>query len=189
MESENKTMTEIHETCDLVIKHEGVLGSLVSDISHIRQKIDNGLSQKLDDVKEALLEAKTELERKTTNLEQKIAVVDEQSWLSKVLTAGVKKAILVVIGIVVLSSISNNALWSILRTHYYHEPPGIIQQIANKQDLATTYHTHLMSDGSIIFHAGDANTPAWKFDQKSNAWVRAPQYREESSIRETEHTH
>lgn len=171
-----------HSPCELVISHHMTLGSLGTDIQHIKQVLDNGLNKKLDDVKEALHRAeentvrvKADLDQRATELTNKLALIDANSWLLKLLTGGLKKGIIYVIGLFLLSGLAGSTMWMFIRTYYFQESPGQIKHIADTIQKGT-YYTKILANGSTVITANDPDKPAYILDADGK-WSRAPQYR------------
>ena len=177
-------MGESERPCELVIKHEGILGGMAADIQHIKSKVDNGLSAKLDETKEALAKfiATTEADRRVDAAE---------NWFSRILQGSVKKVIGYAVLAIIVSALASGGVWSALRAYAWKESPGQLNKILaqgtdTKAAIAVvqqhSYHEHILTDGRILFHTGNANERAYILDPVSGKYERAPQMRTENSV-------
>jgi len=175
---------ETHAPCELVIELNKTMlqmakensekyGELCSDVKYIRKRLDNGLA---DDLKASVLAQHTINE--TVN--EKIADLNEDSWVPKLLSGGIKKAILYVLTAIILIIAGNNAVWSWLKVSIWKEMPGQQQQISHTQLKA--YHVHYLKDGRTLIHADDPTMPAMIYDPVTKQSSRAPDLRTDDHV-------
>jgi hypothetical protein len=86
-----------HETCQLVIEHHAQLAQMSADIAHIKRKIDNGLTEKMD------------------SLNNRLDALDRDSWVTQLLSGGVKKLIGLIIFLILANALANNAILALVR--------------------------------------------------------------------------
>lgn len=177
-----------HPPCDAIKEHQRVmmdhhalLGGMEKDIIHIKRAVDNGLSKKLSDVRDALEETERGLIKRNEDLAAKVLMLDEQSWLTKLLTGGTKQLILAILGFSIISAISTGGVTTAIRALYFKDVPGQVDRIAKIQ-ASSSYHSHTTAKGTQVLHANDPNLPAWVLDEKSGNWIKAPQFRTDSPL-------
>jgi hypothetical protein len=178
-----------HPPCELVVQHAGMLGEFKADLKYIRQKLDNGLTQKLDDMKDALevariatMEVKTDLEKKTAEIEAQMKIAKEKNWLPALMTSGIKKGILFIFIIVIIVALANTAMWSITKIGFFKENPGQ-QRLTSDFIMTEGYHPHILDGGKILIHANNPTKPAWILDPNTGKYSRAPQLRTDDDIK------
>ena len=163
-----------HERCPEIIAHAELLGGLKADVAYIRLKIDNGLSDKLTKVEKTLDEARRAID-------DRIDKLDSENWFNRILTGSIKKIIGLIIVIAVLSGLTSTFMWANYKYYAFKEIPG--QQLATYElQKAHTYHSHILTDGTIVFHADDVNQPAWILNTTTNIWERRPQLRTDDGL-------
>ncbi len=188
-----------HASCDLVIKHEGLLGMIAADISHIKKKVDNGLSEDLAKVSQDLITVErtlaefvssvvarnVKMDSDNTLRETK---VDAANWFNRILSNSVSKIVGYATIFIIANSLVNNGLVIFLEDKYSKEPPGqqqtILKQQASLQSvIGTSYHSHVFPDGKVLLHSGSEMEPAWLLDGKTNVWEKAPTMRTDQGIK------
>jgi hypothetical protein len=189
-------MSEI--PCELVIKHEGVLGMMASDVSHIRKKVDNGLSTELSKVSGELYSVEKALadfiaatgvkdEKENTERVSRQAKNDAENWFTRIVTGSVTKIIGYIVIFIIANSFVNGGVGLYLKERYSQETAGqqrgIMQKTTDIQSLLSGYHTHALADGRTLFHTGDPKTPAYIFNPLINLWEKAPTMRTEDGKR------
>lgn len=189
-------MSEI--PCELVIKHEGILGMMAADVSHIRKKVDNGLSNELRTVSSELHSVEKALadfiaatgikdaNQKTALVTQQ-AKTDSENWFTRILSGSVIKIIGFSVTFIIVNSLVNSGMGLFLKEKYSLEVSGqqkeILRQQANIQSTLNVYHTHQLENGDALYHSGDSTKPAWMLNGKTNAWEKAPTMRTEAGIK------
>jgi hypothetical protein len=170
--------------CQLVIGHERTLGmveealkTISSDVSYIRERVDNGLSTKVANIDKVLSDS-------IASEKVRAAELAAENWFGRILSGSASKIIGLVIVFVIINAMVGSGLSIFLKEKYSQEIPGQQKEILQKQvaiqaSLAD-YHSHAMKDGKVLFHAGDLMKPAWLLDQSAGLWIKAPQMREES---------
>jgi len=173
------------QPCDLVIEHQRILGEMASDIKHIKGKVDNGLSAKLEIVDKTL----------TKFMDSSAAqrrIDRAENWFSGLLQGSVKKIISYLTGFMIVSALATNGVWTLLKTYVWHESPGQQTTIVaqgkelerqGKETQQHSYHQHTLNDGRILFHTGDANMRAYILDPSTGKYERAPYMRTEDSVK------
>ena len=94
-----------HEMCPLVVEHHATLAQMGADISHIKAKIDNGLTEKMD------------------NLSKRLDALSQDSWATQLLSGGVKKLIALIIFLILANALANNAILAVLKAAGPCNPP------------------------------------------------------------------
>jgi hypothetical protein len=202
-------MPETQQPCSLVIEHQKAIGEITAtlailqeDSSEIRKAVSNGLKDKLAATETALntFIAQTASDKKIlaselalreqkleSKVERRADKIDNEIWLPRLLNKQGVKVIGGIISIILLSGISSSGFTMIMKDWYSKEPPGQMKQIADKQNLimgslGLDYHSHVLSNGDVLWHTGKANEIAWKIDKNGNA-TRCPELRTEESLK------
>lgn len=165
-------MTE-HGPCDLVVEHNKVLGGIQKDLEYIKDKIDNGLKDVVEEIKEVVT--------KTREVQQAKADKNSGNWITTIFEGSVKKFLGIVFLLMLLTAGMNTGMWAYFKTYGFKEIPG--QQAAiHTLSVNGMYHLHTLPDGKIIFHGNAPEKPAWVLDPVTKQWQRCPQYRTDESI-------
>jgi hypothetical protein len=182
------------QPCDLVIKHEGILGGIASDVSHIKAVVDDGLIGKMGEVGGKIKDMERDLEVKDLetkmretqireDMEKRYIKLDSENWFSRILQGSVTKVIGIVLVAIILGSLVNNGIWVILKEKYIKELPGqqqtLLQQtnkipstpLTQPYDLGT-YKNYTLSDGRVVFYTDDP-TKSFIFDPKTNIFSKS----------------
>jgi len=88
-----------HEMCPMVVEHHATLAQMGADISHIKAKIDNGLTEKMD------------------NLSKRLDALSQDSWATHLLSGGMKKLIGLIIFLILANALANNAIWAVIKAN------------------------------------------------------------------------
>lgn len=88
-----------HEMCSLVIEHHANLAQMSADISHIKAKIDNGLTEKME------------------ALTKRLDTIDRDSWVTHLMSGGLKKLIALIIFLILANALANNAIWAVIKAN------------------------------------------------------------------------
>ncbi len=88
-----------HEMCPMVVEHHATLAQMGADIAHIKAKIDNGLTEKMD------------------NLSKRLDALSQDSWATHLLSGGMKKLIGLIIFLILANALANNAIWAVIKTN------------------------------------------------------------------------
>jgi hypothetical protein len=171
---------------DTILKHaealgelHGVLSGLAKDVSYIRQRVDNGLSVKINQIKEELTTSIAEAKVSAESLKS-------ENWFNRILQNSAAKLIGMFILFVALNALASSGMVSFLKSHYSEEPPGQQKEILKHSSmipgLMEGYHTHDFIDGRVLFHSGDETKPAWIYDPKTYKWENAPLMRTEKGL-------
>lgn len=175
---------EDHIPCDLVIEHQKLLGEMSAniehiglDVSYIRERVDNGLSTKVEAIERALNLSISD--GKIANAETRA-----ENWFTRILSGSISKIISLAIIFIVVNAMVSSGFGLFVKEKYLQEIPGQQKEILQKQTvlmtaLGSTYHTHVMSDDRILLHAGNRDEPAWILDPKTGFWSKAPLMRTE----------
>jgi hypothetical protein len=168
--------------CELVLAHQQTLlehslmfGEICSDLKHIKGKVDNGLSEKLEKVEKALNASISEGAIRAVK-------IDSENWLNRIMTGSVKKIISYAVLFIVLNCLVSNSLWAFLKINFLKEVPGQQQSILQMQ-LGEAYHSHMLPGGRILLHAGDPNKAAWVLNPNTERWEPAPEMRTENGLK------
>lgn len=94
-----------HEMCPLVVEHHATLAQMGADIAHIKKKIDNGLTEKMD------------------NLSKRLDALSQDSWATQLLSGGIKKLIALIIFLILANALANNAILAVLKAAGPCNPP------------------------------------------------------------------
>jgi hypothetical protein len=161
------------------------IGNIEATVSHIAKKVDNGLSQKLENVDKTLTKFMD-----SSAAQRRVDIAE--NWFGRILQGSVLKIIGFAVLIIIVSALTSGGVWSALRTYAWQESPGqlktIIQQgknieAQNEVSQFHDYHQHIMKDGRILFHAGHSDVAAYILDPKTGKYARAPYLRTEESIK------
>lgn len=87
-----------HDMCPLVVEHHATLAQMGADISHIKAKIDNGLTEKME------------------ALSKRLDALSQDSWATQLLSGGMKKLIGLIIFLILANALANNAIWAMLKS-------------------------------------------------------------------------
>jgi len=88
-----------HDMCPMVVEHHASLAQMGADISHIKAKIDNGLTEKMD------------------NLSKRLDALSQDSWATQLLSGGMKKLIGLIIFLILANALANNAIWAVIKAN------------------------------------------------------------------------
>ena len=88
-----------HEMCPMVVEHHATLAQMGADISHIKAKIDNGLTEKME------------------ALSKRLDALSQDSWATHLLSGGVKKLIGLIIFLILANALANNAIWAVIKAN------------------------------------------------------------------------
>lgn len=88
-----------HEMCPMVVEHHASLAQMGADISHIKKKIDNGLTEKME------------------ALSKRLDALSQDSWATQLLSGGVKKLVALIIFLILANALANNAIWAVLKAN------------------------------------------------------------------------
>jgi hypothetical protein len=174
-------MTE--QPCKLVIQHEGVLGELkgiltrlTSDVEYIKMRVDDGLAVKVDRIDKDLSTSIAEGKVDAANLRS-------EDWLKRIVTGSVGKLIGLSVIYIIVITLTGTGFSLFVKEKYSQEMPGqqkqTLQKTTDIQSTLTGYHSHILIDGRTLLHTGDADKPAWVYDEKTNVWTKAPSMRTE----------
>lgn len=87
-----------HDMCPMVVEHHAALAQMGADISHIKAKIDNGLTEKME------------------ALSKRLDALSQDSWATHLLSGGIKKIIGLIIFLILANALANNAIWAMLKS-------------------------------------------------------------------------
>lgn len=88
-----------HEMCPMVVEHHAALAQMGADISHIKRKIDNGLTEKME------------------ALSKRLDDLSQDSWATQLLSGGVKKLVALIIFLILANALANNAIWAVIKAN------------------------------------------------------------------------
>ena len=88
-----------HDMCQMVVEHHATLAQMGADISHIKAKIDNGLTEKME------------------NLSKRLDALSQDSWATHLLSGGMKKLIGLIIFLILANALANNAIWAVIKAN------------------------------------------------------------------------
>lgn len=191
-------MTEPCIMQEVIRSHEGALGeikstlgSLAQDVSHIKMRVDDGLSTKIERIDKELAKSiangRVAAEEIKADVEIRASDLRGENWLNRIVTGSVTKLIGIGVVFILLSALTNSGIGLLIKEKYSLELPGQQKEIMKTQAvIASTlnvYHTHELSDGRTLYHAGDSDKPAWILDPKIGAWQKVPGMRTEAGIK------
>lgn len=177
---------------------KGAMAAVATDVSHIRKKVDNGLSTELrvvsgelHAVERALADfiAATGIKDERTKIAfvEQQAKTDKENFFSRIFSNSMTKLIGLAFGFIIVNSAFNSGLGLFLKSQISKEPAGQQESIMNKTtDIQSTLnvpHHHTLPDGRLLSHTGDPNVPAWIFNPKTSIWEKAPTMRTEAGIK------
>ena len=177
-----------NEKCDLVIKHEGILGGMRETLDHIKKKVDNGLSEEMRSLSKALSQVQVDCTAKCALKE----IAEEKNWFLKILQSSATKVVSFGVVFAFITALTTTGVWMAAKVYAWKELPGQQQSIATTSKAIANlgmesnlhyYHQHILKDGRILMHTGDPNVKAYIFDEKKGAVIRAPYMRTEESIK------
>jgi hypothetical protein len=163
-----------HERCPEIIAHAEILGELRSDVKYIKQKIDNGLSDKMTNMEASLENAKKVID-------DRISKIDAENWFNRILTGSAKKIIALIIFMAFLSGLTSTVMWANYKYYGFKEVPGQ-QQATYEMQISNAYHKHILQDGRIVFHADDPTQSAGIFNPITKTWENYPQMRVDAQL-------
>lgn len=88
-----------HDMCPMVVEHHAALAQMGADISHIKAKIDNGLTEKME------------------ALSKRLDALSQDSWATHLLSGGMKKLIGIIIFLILANALANNAIWAVIKAN------------------------------------------------------------------------
>jgi len=88
-----------HDMCPMVVEHHAALAQMGADISHIKAKIDNGLTEKME------------------ALSKRLDALSQDSWATHLLSGGMKKLIGLIIFLILANALANNAIWAVIKAN------------------------------------------------------------------------
>lgn len=88
-----------HDMCPMVVEHHASLAQMGADISHIKAKIDNGLTEKME------------------ALSKRLDELGKDSWATTLLSGGMKKLIALIIFLILANALANNAIWAVIKAN------------------------------------------------------------------------
>ena len=165
----------------------------------LQKKMDNGISSELKAIKEKLEVFQTKKEKEEEREQDRLSKLDDEamkeikelskdSWFVKLGAAGVKKAILVVIGIMVstilLSAGASNSVWYFLKKYQFQEVPGMVKSLVEMHQ--NEYHMHKINDSLAILHANNPDLPAWKVNLQTHVMIPYPAARTDEGLKALE---
>lgn len=89
----------IAELWNMVVDHHAALAQMGADISHIKAKIDNGLTEKME------------------ALSKRLDALSQDSWATHLLSGGIKKLIALIIFLILANALANNAIWAVIKAN------------------------------------------------------------------------
>lgn len=165
-----------HGPCELVVEHNKVLGGIQTDINYIKEKLDNGLTDLVAEIK-----AKVDATAVAEQLREERRKKRNDHWVTAIFEGSVKKFLGIVFLFILLTAGMNTGMWAYFKTYGFQEKPG--QQAAIYSISSNgTYHLHTLPDGKIIFHGNAQDKPAWVLDPITSRWQRCPQFRTDEAI-------
>ena len=173
------------EFCSDHSKLMQTVGNIEEAVAHIKSKVDNGLSAKLDAVDKTLTKFMD-----YSAAQRRIDVAE--NWFGRILQGSVTKIIGYIIIVSIVIALTSGGVWSALRAYVWKESPGQLNQIVAQGSDAKTalaivqkhsYHEHILNNGKILFHTGNANERAYILDPVSGKYERAPDMRTEDSVK------
>lgn len=189
----------IEQTCDIK-KLEKVAADNRVGIQVIKDKLDNGITAILDEIKSEIVqvsavangreeerreraEVRGIAEEERDRLKKEIDDLKADSWVVKLLALSVKKVIGIIFVALLLSSLLGTGFWAFFKSFGFQETPG--QQKATLEIQKNGYRTQALQDGRLIIHANDENKPAWLIDPKTKIPVPCPQFRTDAQIKKS----
>ena len=88
-----------HEMCPMVVEHHAALAQMGADIAHIKAKIDNGLTEKME------------------ALSKRLDILSQDSWATHLLSGGIKKLIARIIFLILANALANNAIGAVIKAN------------------------------------------------------------------------
>ena len=215
----------------IIIEHEGKIGKLTEAVDTIKgdvtsvfrgldevkeltkennkgiellvQKIENGLINKLEEIKETIEDIREKQEKKDdqmmsemknrininekekmTKITKGLENLENDSWIIKILSMGTKKALTWIFTIIItaglLIGIISNIGWYTLKTQVLRETPGLVQDIAEATKVI--YHSHKISEDEIVIHSGHPESSCWRINLKANTSSPLPEARTEDGF-------
>jgi hypothetical protein len=180
--------TETEQThLRMMIDHSGILATLVADVNSIKKVVGNGLGAQLDAVGQKLDEFITHTRTKEFEAKLRESKIDGENWFSRILNKSAGNIVTLVVGVIMISAVTNAGVATAVKTYWSKEPPGqqatILKTIHETNSALSGYHVHLLKDGKTLYHSGDANRPAWILNPADNSWLKAPDMRTEGGVK------
>jgi len=161
----------------------------------IDSKIENGIRKEIRELAASFKEMKAiicppiNLEKEGEAIEavrEEVRNLKADSWFLKILNMSIKKFLsILIIGILSIGAaivFGNTQAWKYTKISTFKEAPGLVEMIA-KMQLDDGYRPHTLPDGTLIFHCGDADSPAFKLNMKTGKWEKVPGLRTEDAIK------
>ena len=180
----------------------GLISGMASNIAEIKTRVNNGLTAEItqiskdlaksvSDSKEAAVAIKSDAKITAAEVKAEVELAAErirgENWLTRIVTGSAKHLIGMGIVVVVSTAITTTGLGLLAKTQISKELSGqqqqIAQTVADTQSALKAYHYHVLPDGTVLSHAGDAFTPAFTLNPKTNTWEKAPTMRMETEIK------
>jgi hypothetical protein len=173
-------------------KLDGMLEGLVSDVTQIKARVNNGLATEIAQLSKNLAVSISESKSEAIEIKADVASSAQrlrgENWLGRIADGSLKKIIGIGIGYMILNAVVTSGAVQFVKEKYNLEVPGQQKQILQKQvEIQSTlagYHYHTLADGRVLQHSGDATKPAWILDSKTNIWEKAPMMRTEEGIKQ-----
>jgi hypothetical protein len=198
MEEEYEENMDKDKLEDKIVEYGLQLISIGKDIEYIKKKIENGINETLDLVNKTLgtladndikinnqmMLKEAEFNEKINDVSNRITIMDSNNWFSKLMTIGVKKALLYVLTAMLVFAGFNTCMWMVAKSYHFQETPGQAKNVAEsmKVVLDSSYHRHNLPDGKIIIHANDYTKPAWLLNDNNGTYIPAPLYRTDDGL-------
>ena len=161
------------------------IGRIEANTEAVLKMVGNGLSAELQETSKALTAFKADC-----NL--RCALKEKENWFLNILQSSATKVVGYGLVFVMLTALTTSGIWMAVKAYAWKEMPGQQAEIAKQgkeieaQHVSSqlhNYHQHILVDGRILFHTGNANERAYILDPVTGKFERAPYMRTEESVK------
>jgi hypothetical protein len=104
-------------------------------INLLHAKLDNGIKARLEEMCGMFKSKGKEIDEGYDDVVARLVKLERTSWVSDLFDAGWKKLLLLVIGFMIVSAMSNAAFWGYIKATVFKEKPGAMQSLTLEQKL------------------------------------------------------
>ena len=173
-------MVEPHNPCTLVLDHQKVIGAFGADIATVKSqtralfdkadetnnlahknseaiarldmKLDNGISDRLKRIEEAMLATTNALSIRNGVVDHKLEDIQKDSWVTHLMGMGIKRFITFVIVFMFSSAALGTVFWGVTKASIFGEKPGQMQSLVKSHEVANL-HMHKLDNGGMVVHS------------------------------------